>query len=126
MCLGNILDEVSVNGKLSPLNSLNFELLDAALRVFTDISDALATSPLGKEMRQHPKSEQLRLGFLVCAYKDEAGKQNSSLAADENGLSLIDIMGDEPLRNAYRDKIGPRSLGRDFAKEFDPLKMGVS
>jgi len=50
MCLGNILNELSVNGKLYPLNNLDIDLLDTASKTFTRISEEFAASPLGQEI----------------------------------------------------------------------------
>lgn len=59
-----------------------------------------------------------------AAFKDEAGKHNPALAPDEMGLSLIDLMDDEPLRRAFGAEIEPRNHGKDFANQWDIMKMG--
>lgn len=50
ICLGNILDAVSVNGKLYPLNNLDMSLLDTAAKTFVRVSEEFAASPLGQEI----------------------------------------------------------------------------
>lgn len=126
LCLGTILNELEVNGKLYPFSSLDRELLGAASQILVEFSDVIARSPLGQEVselitnHEHDTWEQ-----WYDVYKKEAGKQNPGLEPDENGMSLIDFMEDEPLRRAFRDGMDPRSLGRQFADQFDITKMGM-
>ena len=50
LCSGNILNEVSVNGKLYPLSNLDMELLDSAAKTFTRVWEEFAASPLVQEI----------------------------------------------------------------------------
>lgn len=124
MCLGNILNEVSVNGKLYPLSNLDMGLLDAAAKIFIRISEEVAASPLGQEINNLMNQNEDGWDEWFDRYKVAAGKQNPVLAPDENGFSLIDIMDDEPTKRAFRDGVNPENLGKMFAKQFDIAKMG--
>lgn len=125
LALGNILNELSVNGRLYPLNSIDEQLLEAASGVFISTSERLNASPLGQEVADLIASAENDWEEWLAHYKEEAGKQNPALAPNPDGFSLIDIMDDEPLKRAFRDGIEPRSLGRDFAEQFDPMKFGI-
>ncbi|WP_347140959.1 hypothetical protein [Paracoccus sp. SSK6] len=125
MALGKIMNEVSVNGRLYPFNSVDEQLLDKALGVFTSVSNRFEQSPLGQEVNHLLSHGKLTWEEWISQYKDEAGKHNPGLATNEKGFSLIDMMDDEPLRRAFRDGIEPKGLGRKFALQFDPLKMGM-
>lgn len=124
MCLGNILNEVSVNGKLYPLNNLDMDLLDTAAKTFTRISEEFAASPLGQEIDNLMNQNEDGWDEWFDRYKVAAGKQNPVLAPDEKGFSLIDIMDDEPTKRAFRDGVNPENLGKMFAEQFDITKMG--
>lgn len=124
MCLGNILNEVSVNGKLYPLNNLDMDLLDTAAKTFTRISEEFAASPLGQEIDDLMNQNEDGWDEWFDRYKVAAGKQNPVLAPDEKGFSLIDIMDDEPTKRAFRDGVNPENLGKMFAEQFDITKMG--
>ncbi len=124
MCLGNILNEVSVNGKLYPLNNLDMDLLDTASKTFTRISEEFAASPLGQEIDNLMNQNEDGWDEWFDRYKVAAGKQNPVLAPDEKGFSLIDIMDDEPTKRAFRDGVNPENLGKMFAEQFDITKMG--
>lgn len=125
MALGKIMGEVSANGRLYPFNSVDEQLLDKALGVFTSVSKQFEQSPLGQEINHLLSQEKLTWEEWISQYKDEAGKHNLGLATNEKGFSLIDMMDDEPLRRAFRDGVEPKDLGRKFALQFDPLKMGI-
>lgn len=124
IAMGNIMNEVSTNGRLYPFNSVDIQLLEAASGIFASVSERVEQSPMGQDIDHLLSQGELDWDDWISRYKEEAGKHNSSLAANEQGFSLIDIMDDEPLRRAHRDGVEPRSLGRDFAAQFDPLKMG--
>ena len=124
MCLGNILNEVSVNGKLYPLNSLDMDLIETAARTFTRVSEEFAASPLGQEIDNLMNQREDGWDEWYDRYKSAAGKQNPVLAPDEKGFSLIDIMDDEPIKRAFRDGVNPEKLGKMFAEQFDITKMG--
>lgn len=57
-------------------------------------------------------------------FKSESAKINPQLAIDEEGLSIVDMMDDEPLKNAYRDQQNPLVIARDFAENFDISSFG--
>ncbi len=50
LALGNILNEVSVNGNLYPLNSLDHQLLENAATVMTVAAESFNNSPMGREI----------------------------------------------------------------------------
>jgi|TARA_R110002072_G_scaffold300463_1_gene478019 hypothetical protein len=124
MCLGNILNEVSVNGKLYPLNNLDMDLLDTAAKVFTKVSEEFAASPLGQEINDLLSQGEDGWDEWFAKYKAAAGVHNPALAPNEKGLSLIDFMEDEPTKRAYHDGVDPEQLGKLFAEQFDITKMG--
>lgn len=128
ICLGKILDNVAVNGKLYPLNALDMELLDTASRVYAKVTGETLASPLAQEIDSLIEKADGSWEAWFTEYKRSAGEHNSGLALNENmnGLSLIDLMEDEPLRRAYRDGMNPTSLGKEFAEGFDPTKMGIA
>lgn len=125
MCLGNILNEVSVNGKLYPLNSLDTDLLDTAAQTFTQFSEKFATSPLGHKIDDFLGQGEDQWGEWFAKYKAAAGVYNPALALNKEGRSLIDFMDDEPAKRAYRDGVDPEQLGKVFAEQFDITKMGI-
>ena len=51
------------------------------------------------------------------------GKQ--SLVRNFDGLHIIDLMDQEPLRLAFGDKVDPRFLGGEFGRSLDPLRFGI-
>lgn len=124
MCLGNILNEVSVNGKLYPFSNLDMELLDTAARSFERFAEEFAASPLGQEIDKLMNQDEDSWNEWFDRYKVAAGKQNPALAPDEKGFSLIDFMDDEPTKRAFRDGVNPEKLGKMFAEQFDFTKMG--
>lgn len=123
VCLGNILNEFSVNGKLYPLNTLDMDLLASAAKVFTKASEELTASPLGQEINDLLGQGGDGWDEWFSKYKAAAGAHNPALAPDEKGFSLIDIMEDEPTRRAYNDGVDPEQLGKIFAEQFDIFKM---
>lgn len=52
-------------------------------------------------------------------FKRAAGQANSQLSVDADGGSMLDFMDHTPLKRAFRDKVEPKSLARDFAKQYD-------
>lgn len=117
LSLGNVLSELEVNGRLYPLNSVDEELLEGALRVFKMEAD----------LRSEPKEETVRQGHnhatfdsWYAAYKRGAIKGHPSFAPDgPNSSSLLDFMDTEPLQRAFKDNVDPEWLGEEFGKQFD-------
>ena len=58
VCLGNVLNEVEVNGRLYPLNSLDMEILEGAMSVMIEASEAFEQSPMGQEMSKFFKDSE--------------------------------------------------------------------
>ncbi len=73
-----------------------------------------------------PELDELSLSWeqWYDMFKTESTKINPQLAIDEKGLSLVDIMDDEPLKNAYRDQQNPLVIAREFAENFDVSSFG--
>lgn len=57
-------------------------------------------------------------------FKRACAKHNPSLEVNEDGASLVDFMEDEPLRRAYRDRVSPHVLGKQFAQQFNVGTFG--
>ena len=126
ICLGNILSEISVNGALYPLNSLDQKLLEESAGVLDRYSEAIMNSPLGKEIEQMIGTDLLTWEQWYDQYKAAAAAANSGLSINEKGMSLIDFMDDEPTRRAYADGVDPTALGRIFGEQFDITTFGSS
>lgn len=52
-------------------------------------------------------------------FKTTCGEYNKQLSVGEDGKSLLDFMENEPLKNAFKDKVDPKSLAKDYAEQFD-------
>jgi hypothetical protein len=128
ICLGKVLDNVAANGKLYPLNNLDMEHLDSASRVYATVTEEILASPLAQEIDSLIEKVGGSWDAWFSEYKRSAGEHNSGLAPNEDmdGLSLIDLMEDEPMRRAHRDGMNPTSLGKELAENFDPTKMGIA
>lgn len=126
LSLGNIINEVSVNGNLYPFNSIDMQLMGAATSVYGAVSERMMGSPLGQEIEEILGAATPNWNEWYSLFKDEAGKHHSGLVVDEKGFSLVDLMDHEPLKRACQDEVDPRSLGKRFASQFDPVKMGFS
>lgn len=125
MSLGNILSEIETNGRLYPLNSLDHQLLEGAVTVFSRIAKDFEDSPLSNEI-DALMGDKLDLTWeeWLMEFKEEAGAINPQLKPDEKGSSLIDFMEHEPLQRAHRDGVNPKSLAADFAAQFDITTFG--
>lgn len=122
--LGNIINEISTNGALYPFSELDWRLFEAAtaclaeaLAPYSDLAEASGSDGVPFDEDEWEK--------WYTRYKEGAAEINAGLAPNEDGVSLLDLMEDEPLKRAFRDGVEPRQLGRQFAEQFDPLKMGV-
>jgi hypothetical protein len=120
-----VLDNVADKGYLYPLNSLDKEHLESASKVCESIMSA---SPIVQEVESLMKKYNVTWEIWYSEYKRSAGERRIDLAPKDNlnGLSLIDLMEDEPLRKAHQDGMNPTSLGKQFAENFDVTKMGMS
>jgi hypothetical protein len=126
ICLANALNEALVNGELYPFNTLDQKLLNEAATIMQRQAEEFEQSDLGKEMNKlMGTGSKLTWDDWYAEYKDEAGKYHEALTVDEKDLSLIDFMDDEPINRAFTNGVEPRQLGRSFAKQFDPFKMGI-
>lgn len=77
-----------------------------------------------KRITDEPPCIYSTFGEWYEVFKTAAGKMNPQLAQSSDGASLIDFMDDTDLRRAYAEKSDPRSLARQFAKEFDFSTFG--
>lgn len=73
-----------------------------------------------------PELDELSLSWdeWYDMFKTESAKINPQLAIDDKGLSIVDMMDDEPLKNAYRDQQNPLTIAREFAENFDISSFG--
>ena len=124
ICLGNILNEISVNGALYSLNSLDHKLLEESALVLRAHSDEFLSGPLGKEIGKLVERDLITWDQWYDRYKAAAAAANDGLSINERGMSLIDFMDDEPTRRAYADGVDPTELGRIFGEQFDITTFG--
>lgn len=120
-----VLNNVANKGHLYPLNSLDREHLESASRAYDSLMSA---SPLAQEVESFMTRSNVKWDIWYSEYKRSAGEYKIDLAPKDNlnGLSLIDLMEDEPLRKAHQDGMDPTSLGKQFAENFDVTKMDMS
>jgi len=59
-----------------------------------------------------------------AVFKRAAGQANPQLSVDADGGCMLDFMDHTPLKRAFRDKVEPKSLARDFAKQYDFSTFG--
>jgi hypothetical protein len=73
-----------------------------------------------------PELDELALSWeqWYDSFKKESAAINSQLIIDKEGLSLVDLVDDEPLKNAYRDQQNPLVIAREFAENFDFTDFG--
>jgi hypothetical protein len=125
--LGILLRETGSNWHLFPFNSLDERLYQIAETALVDHyrkSEEQGAFDLADQI-----SDFQSFGTFNCwfeRYKEVAAQVNAQLAPDENGLCLIDLMDDEPLKRAFRDGVDPDFLARKFASEFDIMMFSLS
>ena len=125
--LGNILSELEVNGGFYPLNSMDHTLIELAVKVLEDLSNEPSVSLIDAEPNDELVGGQSSFATWeewYSVYKIEAGKVNPALEPDEGGVSLIDLMDDEPMKRAFNDGIAPKALAKRFAEQFDICTFG--
>jgi hypothetical protein len=140
IALGQVLQEWETNGSFYPLNSIDNRLLNTALQTFSSLADdsqvadqvVAKTSDTQKKRMDNPKEgivylkkfPYVRFEDWFRVYKRSAAKVNDALKPT-NGVYLLDLVEDAPLRRAFADKVDPRTLGMHYAKTFDMFKMRV-
>ncbi|TQP67205.1 hypothetical protein [Vibrio cholerae] len=125
LSLGNVISEIEVNGNLYPFNSLDHRLLETSVAIFSEFAQEPSNADFRNELRGNSKDwEYLSWNDWFLAFKSEAAKINPQLATNEQGSSLIDFMEHEPLKRAYKDRVDPKSLAKDFAEQFDVKSFG--
>jgi hypothetical protein len=82
LCLGNILSEISVNGTLYPLNSLDHKLLEESAGVFDLYSESIINSPSGKKIEQLMGGDILTWEEWLALYKAAAAEVNAGLSVN--------------------------------------------
>ena len=126
LSLGTILSEMEKNRRLYPLNSLDHQLLDESISVYSAVAtDFLGSAVTAGEGDSSQSNEESGWEGWFKVFREEAGKWNPELEVNEEGNSVIDFMEHEPLKRACRDGVDPRTLARDFAKQFDISRFGV-
>lgn len=136
--LGELIQEWKVNGEFYPLNSLDNKLLKSALQTYIkvsnnqqEVSEEISTLDPGantnctnEEIARQKAFNYSKFEDWLQVYKNAAAEVNDALKPTD-GLCLIDLMEDEPLRRAFDDKVDPKTLGIHFGKNFDILSMGL-
>jgi len=123
LCLGRILRETTENAARHAFSAVDEKLLLLSADIFAVAEDRIANSPLGHEIDEMMKRQQENWDAWFEAYKLEAGRVNPVLRANDEGFSIIDVMEEEPLREAFHDREDPVRLGRSFGQSFDISKM---
>lgn len=57
-------------------------------------------------------------------FKHSAGEANPQLSVGWDGGSMLDFMDHTPLKRAFRDKVEPKFLGKEFAMQYDVSTFG--
>lgn len=141
ICLGNILREYDTNGGLYSLSNIDHSLLKVALETLISKSEQLESdnSSFLNEMRgggllkeknipsqgivYMETQKYLTFEDWLTAYNQAAMDVNESLEPND-GLSLLDLLDNKPLVQAYDDLVDPIFLGEHFGKNFNPLDIG--
>ncbi len=136
IALGNLLQEWETNGTLYPLNSIDNELLKTSLQTFIEVSNNQGTDSeeMSKDISSVNNNREEGIVYQenfkytnfedwMQIYKDSAASVNNALKPSD-GLYLIDLMEEEPLRRAFDDKVDPKTLGVHFGENFDIMSMG--
>ena len=91
-----------------------------------DIEDQITEvqSSHGISTSQKPASKNLSFDSWLKEFKLGCQDVNKGLSIDQNGGSLVDFMDHTPLKQAHRDGVEARELGRNFGATFDPKKFG--
>lgn len=124
ICLGNILSEIEVNGKLYPLNNLDADLIESAFQTLNVMMAEFESLPIKADLDFLLGEDRIEWDEWFSKYKQSAGVINPGLEVDKDGRSLIDFMDDEPIRRAYNDGVDPIKLGAEFGEGFDVLSFG--
>ncbi|MEH0739956.1 hypothetical protein H4F05_00420 [Vibrio cholerae] len=127
MMFGNIMNEIEANGRLYNLTETDNVVIELAMNAVTPIMESVSSnSPVIDEIINHlDKAEYTWDEWYTAFVTNACSVEGSGLVQDENGLSLIDMMDDEPLRRAHRDGICPVRHGIAFAQQFDINKFGA-
>ena len=141
ICLGDILREYDTNGGLYPLSNIDHSLLKVALETFISKSEQFESdnSSFLNEMKEMELSKEQNIpsqGIVymetqkyvtfedwLTTYHQAAMDVNESLKPND-GLSLLDLLDNKPLVQAYEDLVDPIFLGEHFGKNFNPLDIG--
>lgn len=123
IALGTLLDEVKTNGQLYPFNRVDDSLLISSSGIFydecnNDMAEIATDKPNGTVNFNYKSYDE-----WYSVFKKATATVNNGLS-EVNGLHLVDLMDQEPLRRAFRDKVDPEYLGEEFGRNFDPFKMG--
>lgn len=121
LSLGNLLRKLETNERFFyPLNSLDHWVLEYPFSVFEEVTREFPETLDEKEAGDLTVPiEHFSWEEWLQYFKEEAGRENSQLEMDDKGICLIDYMEHEPLKRAYKNGVAPRTLGRDFAAQFD-------
>ena len=125
--LANLLEEWRNNGSSYPLNTLDNKLLKAAGQILIQLSNRTNETSNNNSKPKTEKNNNFNYSNFedwMLEYKKAAANVNEALKPTD-GLYLIDIMEDKPLRRAFNDKVDPQKLGTHFGENFDILKMGT-
>ena len=88
------------------------------------MNDSLSRKDAMHDFQSEPAWNYSCFEDWYAVFKRAAGQANSQLSVDADGGSMLDFMDHTPLKRAFRDKVEPKSLGIDFAKQYDFSSFG--
>jgi len=83
------------------------------------MNDSLSRRQVRQDFESEPAWNYRSFEDWYEVFKRAAGQANSQLSVDADGGSMLDFMDHTPLKRAFRDKVEPKSLARDFAAQYD-------
>lgn len=99
------------------------------LKVFEGASRLIEWHENQRASEQRPSTPNAHAAVTYDAwllrFKEAAWTERPVLKPNEDGLSIIDLLDDSPLKRAHADGIDPVQLGTKFAKDFDIFKLGT-
>lgn len=116
LCLGRLLERFAVNADCVTLTRLDLDLLDRAAVVYRYEIKQFSGTDLGMEIKDLLSNPARAWEDWYLAFRDEVDRSNELLAVHTGGVSVVDLMDEAPLRQAYEAGLSPRRMGRELAR----------